>query len=107
MWTAPYLLGGSCFCCAKFEKSHCELGTLQNYRDKVICIRIGHYGAIQMLYYYYYYLGHCNTMMAVRPGIGTRKSLWTVHSVAHAFIVLLAARGWIEMSRPKIQLNAI
>ena len=21
----------------------------------VLCIRIGHYGAIQMLYYYYYY----------------------------------------------------
>jgi len=23
---------------------------------KRLCIRIGHYGAIQMLYYYYYYI---------------------------------------------------
>jgi len=22
----------------------------------ILCIRIGHYGAIQMLYYYYYYI---------------------------------------------------
>ena len=26
-----------------------------NWRHKRLCIRIGHYGAIQMLYYYYYY----------------------------------------------------
>ena len=27
-----------------------------NCRHKRLCIRIGHYGAIQMLYYYYYYI---------------------------------------------------
>ena len=31
------------------------LCSLLNRRHKRLCIRIGHYGAIQILYYYYYY----------------------------------------------------
>jgi len=36
---------------------------------KRLCIRIGHYGAIQMLYYYYYY----KVKTVIKPG-KTRNS---------------------------------
>jgi len=45
-------------CCQPLIHSHIFL--IHSTFYKRLCIRIGHYGAIQMLYYYYYYLAFPN-----------------------------------------------
>jgi len=46
------------------EKLRVEEENRKEEAKRIVCIRIGHYGAIQMLYYYYYYRAEENRKLA-------------------------------------------